>query len=264
MATASRFKEALLVLLTTSLLIGATMAIPDQIYPDYQYGQLSWSPPFDGDYPASWSYEICIDLYDQNNLPTTCQTVAADSLELDQNGYPVYTPSTSFYNIVEGSQHGVTVVAINSQGEKGMPYSGVYFDYQEPPCGDCFDTCTEAPTDCTSLEQFLGVGGCTNSCLDTQERLERYITNSETKQALFRLSVHYRHGRSTPSRMISTRASSPASCRGLFHRAARSHHITFVLARATRAPSQIMKTTTGTSTCSCVETAGDPGHPRRL
>jgi len=55
-------------------------------------------------------------------------------------------------------------------------YPTVYPTYEENPlCEACTDTCDDGPEDCATMEQLVAVGGCANSCLDTQEALDACI-----------------------------------------------------------------------------------------
>jgi len=49
---------------------------------------------------------------------------------------------------------------------------------ENPLCEACTDTCDGGPEDCAAMEQLVAVGGCANSCLDTQEALDACIKPS--------------------------------------------------------------------------------------
>ena len=49
---------------------------------------------------------------------------------------------------------------------------------ENPLCEACTDTCDDGPESCADMEQVLAVGGCANSCLDTQEALDACIKPS--------------------------------------------------------------------------------------
>lgn len=59
------------------------------------------------------------------------------------------------------------------------PEPTVYPTYEEneenPLCEACTGTCDDGPEDCATMEQLVAVGGCANSCLDTQEALDACI-----------------------------------------------------------------------------------------